>query len=272
MTFLVGNDFLPHMPTLDIGDGAFTLLFDTYKEQRVQWGDGQYLTNAGEISDAARLEAFLFVIGAAETEIFEEREKNQAVLLKKQRRWDKRDGKLDRTPTDFELNAKEESKQNEYMEMVQTMMADVSMEGQNVVDGWTPMNSSQKDHKGRYYFEKLHLKPTDVDGHLALRKSYIEGLIWCLAYYYRGCISWGWFFPYHYGPMISDLTNLPEVFKSITFEVGEPLKPFEQLMGCLPPASSSLVPRIYRKLMCSADSPIKQFYPEDFVVDMNGKR
>jgi len=272
MTFLVGNDFLPHMPTLDIGDGAFTLLFDTYREQRLQWGHGQYLTNAGEISDAARLEAFLDVIGAAETDIFEEREKNEVVMLKKQRRWDKRDGKANRTPTDFELNQQEKSKQNDYMAMVQTMMSDVSLEGTKVVDGWTPMNSSQKDHKGRYYFEKLHLKPTDLEGHLALRKAYIEGLIWCLAYYYRGCISWGWFFPYHYGPMISDLTNLPHVFESIKFEVGQPLKPFEQLMGCLPPASSSLVPKIYRNLMCSPNSPIKEFYPEDFVVDMNGKR
>jgi 5'-3' exoribonuclease 1 len=271
MTFLVGNDFLPHMPSLDIGDGAFMLLFETYKEHRAQWGHGHYLTNAGEISDAARLESFLEVIGAAEAEIFAEREKNEAVQLKKQRRWDKRDGKSKNTPSDMELHAEEESKQSEYTAMVQSMLADISLKGEKVVEGWTP-DFSQKDHKGRYYWEKLHLKPSDVSGHLELRNSYIEGLIWCLAYYYRGCISWGWFFPYHYGPMISDLTNLPEVFSTIKFELGQPLKPFEQLMGCLPPASSSLVPRIYRKLMCAADSPIRQFYPEDFVVDMNGKR
>lgn len=72
--------------------------------------------------------------------------------------------------------------------------------------------------------------------------------------------------------MISDLTNLPLVFKKIKFEVGKPLLPFQQLMGCLPPASAALVPKVYRKLMCSPDSPIKQFYPEDFHVDMNGKR
>ena len=198
MTFLVGNDFLPHMPSLDIGDGAFTLLFDTWRAQRAGWGPGQYLTHAGEVSDPDRLEAFLRVVGAAETDIFEEREKNQAVLLKKQRRWDKRDGKASRTPTDFELRAREETKQSEYAAMVQSMMADVSLKGAAVVEGWAPVGGARKDHKGRYYFEKLQLKPTDVDGHLALRKSYIEGLIWCLAYYYRGCISWGWFFPYHY--------------------------------------------------------------------------
>jgi 5'-3' exonuclease len=273
LSFNAIPDFLPHMPTLDIGDGAFTLLFDTYKEQRTSWGNGQYLTNAGEISDAARLEAFLEVIGAAESDIFEEREKNEVKMLKKQRQWDKRDGKPNRTPSDLELNAQEESKQYDYMTMVQKMMADISIHGTETVEGWVPpTNSAEKDHKGRYYFEKLELKPTDVEGHLALRQSYIEGLIWCLAYYYRGCISWGWFYPYHYGPMISDLTNLAEVFKKIKFEVGQPLLPFQQLMGCLPPASSALVPRVYRKLMCSPDSPIKQFYPEDFVVDMNGKR
>jgi len=73
-------------------------------------------------------------------------------------------------------------------------------------------------------------------------------------------------------PMISDLVNLENMSQEIKLEMGAPLKPFEQLMGCLPPASSSLVPRPYRKLMCSSDSPIIQFYPVSFEVDMNGKK
>lgn len=31
LTFLVGNDFLPHLPTLRIGDSAFDVIFDAYK-------------------------------------------------------------------------------------------------------------------------------------------------------------------------------------------------------------------------------------------------
>jgi len=279
LTFLVGNDFLPHMPTLDIGDGAFDLLFTTYKEQRATWGSGEYLTESGNISDPARLEAFLVIIGNAETEIFEMREVNEVEYLKKRRKWDKRDGKAE-GPSDAELAAIEKSKQNDYEFMISDMVGKHGA-GAKFVDGWELPTAGgddegkidpSKDHKGRYYFEKLKLTPVDINDHLEFRKSYIEGLIWCLAYYYRGCISWGWYFPYHYGPLISDLTNLPEVFDSIFFEEGTPLKPFQQLMGCLPPASSTIVPKPYRKLMCSPESPIIQFYPKDFEVDMNGKK
>jgi 5'-3' exonuclease len=100
----------------------------------------------------------------------------------------------------------------------------------------------------------------------------MEGLMWCLAYYYQGCISWGWFYPYHYGPMLSDLINLPKMMGEISFEEGEPLTPFQQLMGCLPPASCTLVPKLYRPLMLTPESHIIQFYPQNFAVDMNGKK
>lgn len=270
MTFLVGNDFLPHMPTLDISDGAFDLLFNTYKQQKSEWGQGQYLTSSGEITDAARLEAFLNVIGAAETEIFEMREENEADYVKKKRKWDKRDGK-EEGPTNEQIAAVEAAKLDNYDTMIQNMIAKYGA-GAKFVDGWQVPQKGKKDFKGLYYFEKLKFTPVDIEDHLSLRRSYVEGLTWCLAYYYRGCISWGWFYPYHYGPLISDLTNLPDVIGSTKFEIGQPLKPFEQLMGCLPPASASIVPKPYRPLMLFPDSPIIQMYPTTFEIDMNGKK
>lgn len=72
--------------------------------------------------------------------------------------------------------------------------------------------------------------------------------------------------------MLSDLTGIPKMFNEIKFEMGEPLLPFQQLMACLPPASEDLIPKPYRWLMTSSESPIVHFYPRDFEVDMNGKK
>ncbi len=57
------------------------------------------------------------------------------------------------------------------------------------------------DLKGRYYYEKFKISPLDAEKHIALRKAYIEGLVWNLKYYYKGCVSWDWFYPYHYGKL-----------------------------------------------------------------------
>ena len=56
-----------------------------------------------------------------------------------------------------------------------------------------------EDLKGRYYYDKFKFSPLDAEKHIALRKAYIEGLVWNLQYYYKGCVSWDWFYPYHYG-------------------------------------------------------------------------
>jgi 5'-3' exonuclease len=64
---------------------------------------------------------------------------------------------------------------------------------------WKNVGMDDQDLKGRYYYDKFQFTPFDEEKHLALRKAYIEGLVWNLKYYYEGCVSWEWYFPYHYG-------------------------------------------------------------------------
>merc|ERR1711871_1122998 len=88
--------------------------------------------------------------------------------------------------------------------------------------------------KQRYYFEKFRIKQTDmVDFLQRIKKAYIEGVCWVMLYYYQGCASWTWFYPYHYAPFASDLVgcSMLKAGNKGYFTRGEPFVPFEQLMS-----------------------------------------
>ncbi len=65
-----------------------------------------------------------------------------------------------------------------------------------------------------------------------------------MEYYYRGVVSWDWFYPHHYAPMISDMTGLAQI--RVAFEPGQPFRPFQQLLAVLPAASAKLLPSPYQ--------------------------
>jgi 5'-3' exoribonuclease 2 len=58
----------------------------------------------------------------------------------------------------------------------------------------------------------------------------------------------------------------------VRFELGKPFRPFDQLMSVFPAASADHIPEPFRKLMLSHESDILEFYPDDFSVDLNGKK
>ncbi|GBG32149.1 5'-3' exoribonuclease 2 [Hondaea fermentalgiana] len=68
--FFVGNDFLPHLPSLSIREGGLELLLDLYK--RVLPTVGGYLTKDGQVN-LSRVDVYMGVLGTVEDEIFRRR-------------------------------------------------------------------------------------------------------------------------------------------------------------------------------------------------------
>lgn len=128
-----------------------------------------------------------------------------------------------------------------------------------------------QEWKDNYYAEKFPEWAGNKEAELKkLTENYVQGLQWVLFYYYRGICSWPWFYQYHYSPLISDV--IKGLNADMNFKLGQPFRPFEQLMGVLPDRSKKIVPTVYWDLMTNPNSPIVDFYPRDFELDMNGKK
>jgi len=131
-----------------------------------------------------------------------------------------------------------------------------------------------------YYEEKLGFDMAKEDGKEKINimiKRYLEGLQWVLYYYYVGVKHWGWFYPYHYAPLMSDIINPQLYFKDgeeLNFEhlnvPNEPITPFQQLVSILPKYSRNLLPICYHSLY-DEGSEISHYYPSTFHLDYNGR-
>lgn len=211
MCMLVGNDFIPNIAHLDIGEGAINIMFRIYRHMLPSWRG--YLTQGHKLHPD-RLEAFLQRIAQSEPEYFQHRSFTDNVDAYK-------------TPA----------------------------------------------YRRQYYNLKFNFDVESEDGERQLqrlRRIYMEGLHWVLQYYHNGVSSWNWFYPDFYAILASDMVGLRQI--RVLFQKGQPFKPLTQLMAVLPPESAQLLPVPMRKLMVDPSSPVSDFYPLDFEMDMNGKR
>ncbi|MCJ1477372.1 5'-3' exoribonuclease 2 [Lambiella insularis] len=128
----------------------------------------------------------------------------------------------------------------------------------------------EEGYADRYYEQKFGADPKDIAFRNKVAQAYVEGLAWVLLYYFQGCPSWTWYYPYHYAPFAADFVDLDKT--KVKFDRGVPYKPYEQLMGVLPAASNHAIPEVFRSLMSDEESEIIDFYPTEFPIDLNGKK
>ncbi|CAH1393640.1 unnamed protein product [Nezara viridula] len=250
MCFFVGNDFLPHLPSLEIREGAIDRLVMLYK--KTVYRTGGFITHSGDVN-LDRVQLIMTDLGQAEDQIFHKRQINERNFRQrlKQKKYQELQKKL------FEHNFKEEVEGYFDIEEEPEPVDEVKL--------W------QRGYKERYYNLKFNIDGNNPEETCKIGFEYVIGLCWVLKYYYQGCASWKWYYPYHYAPFASDFVNIAR--SNTCFEKNtHPFSPFEQLMSVFPAGSSTLVPPTWADLMTNPMSPILDFYPKDFMIDLNGKR
>lgn len=316
MCFFVGNDFLPHLPSLEIRENAIDRLIKLYK-QCVYRTKG-YLTDSGDVA-LERVEMIMTELGKAEDEIFRDRQKkeenfkarNKRMKLEKERQQRPNFSLIHNSqfaPTPLGRGITPAVISNPHAEILniskQAMnMSTSAKQGTNSAfeamlhpaggdqgnrgtkrkaeeEGKPQEEEDDQAHdevrlwedgfKDRYYESKFDVMSDNMQFRYSVALQYVKGLCWVLQYYYQGCASWEWYFPYHYAPFASDFINITGLSKK--FSQGTPFRPLEQLMGVFPAASRQHVPLPFAKLMLDPKSPIIDFYPDDFNIDLNGKK
>ena len=351
LCFFVGNDFLPHLPSLDIKEDGIDTLTAVWRACVPQMGG--YVTKDGFI-EFRRLQHILDGLAKQEDGIFKSRKEiqnrrdanNKRRKMEEQHRNDSKNvrqsfGNKEHTltydmvmnrgtvwkandanksaaaalksqllgqPTESSLETngvQEPSKKDEA-----AVEPDGSANGTNgavtpsstlgkrkadVLDGEdnaTPDSNTPKasteakvdldeplpdtirlwedGYANRYYEQKFKVDSKDFAFRNQVARAYVEGLAWVLQYYLQGCPSWTWYYPYHYAPFAADFVEIKNI--EVEFTKGIPFKPFEQLMGVMPAASNHTIPEVFRSLMSDEESPIIDFYPVDFPIDLNGRK
>lgn len=320
MGFLIGNDFIPHLPHVHIHEDALPLLYATYNEVLPQL-DG-YINEAG-VLNLKRFQIFLKNFAKNDKKNFLEQMDDEAYLSSKRtsNAWKKdaftsnndeqsfnedlevfdlsndetnkvTDIGITKGAFDSDSNASDECEEITDQRTLTSTKAvshgyfgldkdsdddlpvasldDESYENDCDLSWTAVVNKAFKNHKRDYYNDKMKYNNISKEELREQAEGYIRAIQWNLHYYYHGCCSWSWFYPHHYAPYISDVSDFAEM--EMNFDLNEPFKPFEQLLAVLPAASADCLPPPYRELMNDPKSPIIDFYPEQFDTDLNGKK
>ena len=238
MCFLLGNDFLPHFPCLNIRTSGTRNLMSLYKD------------NIGGYPDRGLVSIDTCTINWNNVKIlFQEIAKNEhRFILHEYSIRDRMDSRVwaDNTPEEkaqILLNTPIIYRQTEKY-----------------------INPTDSGWEKRYYKTLFHSeKQLSVDDINSISINYLQGLEWVFKYYTSGCPDWKWKYNYSYPPLFKDLIkSIPTIHNSeliLPHKNNHPFSPYLQLAYVLPGSQLSLLPL---KMTNYLRVNHYEFYPEQY--------
>ena len=216
MCFFLGNDFLPHFPSLNIRTNGIDTLLTTYRNIIIGNNIDHYLISPTTM-DIEWEYVDIFIKELAKNE--HSRILNEYELREKfgKRKW------LVNTIEERDL-------------MIESVPVIYRAEELYIAP-------SERFWEKRYY--KSLFSEHNIEN---ICTNYLEGLEWVFKYYTVDCPDWKWRYNHHYPPLLTDLTKLVPKTKYNFIKNHDKLqnKPFSdmvQLAFVLPPENHSLLPK-----------------------------
>ena len=233
LCFFLGNDFMPHFPSINIRTNGIQTMLEAY--QKVIGDTNQNLTN-GRIIYWGNVRKLV-------KQLADEEWKNIAGEYKIRARWEKRG---------FPTKTKEE-RMNRYLH--------IPIKNRTIEKLIDPF---QAKWETRYYKYLFHQDVTE-EFKKQVCMNYLEGLEWTMNYYTSHCKDWRWCYKYAYPPLLKDLVTYIPHWETDMIEANNStaVSPFVQLAYVLPRQSLFLLPsEIYTRLM----SEREEWYPSDCAI------
>lgn len=210
ISFMLGNDFLPHFPALNIRTNGLDTLMECYKNTIAK--NGMNLTNGKKIY-WKNLRKLIMELGKNEEDY----------ILHEHKMRDKHEKRIvDKEEIlNFPLVYREIEKFiNPFEEYWQTR-----------------------------YYSMCFQEKMDEEEIKKCCYNYLEGLEWTFKYYTHKCVDWRWKYNYHYPPLLQDLCKYVPYFEEDLLEQKEkePIRDIAQLCYVLPSKSHHLLPSSIEK-------------------------
>jgi len=247
--YFLGNDFLPHLPSVDIKTGGLDIIVKNYNKIRNKLNETMVDVKKKDKINMKFLRLFLESMSTCEDYYFRQ------VLPAAKDHWGNKIKHLDNMDDEYE---KEVWK---FENLLDIELNDEIRLGQG----------GKSEYKYRYYNEYFNCSDymSDIAGHAAY--EYFVGIKWVTEYYFVGCPSWTWQYPYSHAPFMTDLGQYVCDVNEIILKIFEPITPFMQLLMVIPPSYRDILPKSYQILMYDDESPIIDYFPTKIFIDFINK-
>ena len=175
--FFLGNDFMPHFPSVNIRTGGIDKLLSAYKETQMDTN----LTD-GKVIHWDNLLNMLSWLS----------KKEEKMLVDEMKLRDKKER--------YSRDIPEDTIENKWRKIdnIPTYERELEKYIEPSKDGW----------QTRYYRSLFQIKSKYMKERIPeIVLNYMEGLEWTMRYYTGDCIDWTWRYRYSYPPLLSDIVK-----------------------------------------------------------------